>query len=116
MNVGQHLDYDALNALRDVMEDSFELLIDTFIQDSTTRLVKLQEMAGNPTRDSDAIRRAAHSFKGSCGNMGAPHLTHLCTTIELKAMAADFDNLVVEVQAVEDEFLIVKQLLRTFLG
>ena len=116
MNIGQHLDYDALNALRDVMEDSFELLIDTFIQDSTTRLSKLQEMARSTTSDADAIRRAAHSFKGSCGNMGAPHLTHLCTIIENNAMAANFDHLAIEVQAVDDEFLIVKQLLRAYLG
>jgi HPt (histidine-containing phosphotransfer) domain-containing protein len=116
MNVGQHLDYDALNALREVMEDNFELLIDTFIQDSTTRLSTLQEMAAGTARDADAIRRAAHSFKGSCGNMGAPRLTYLCTNVELKAVAADFDNLVADVQAVEDEFLVVKQLLRTYLG
>lgn len=81
MNVeGEHLDLDALNELKQVMGDDFSLLVDTFTNDSVARIESISEAiaSGEP----DAIRRSAHSFKGSSGNMGAPRLTELCRLLE----------------------------------
>lgn len=114
MNVTQHLDYDALNSLKDVMEDEFGFLIETFIQDSNDRLEKLHALVGSD--NEDAIRRASHSFKGSCSNLGALRLASLCAAVERKALERNFSTLANDVAEIEEEFLIVKQKMFDFLG
>jgi HPt (histidine-containing phosphotransfer) domain-containing protein len=114
MNVTQHLDYDALNALKEVMEDDFGFLIETFIQDSNDRLIKLQELVGS--QDVDMIRRTAHSFKGSCSNLGALRLASLCAAVERKALNQDLTQLIEDVKEIDAEFLMVKQMMLDFLG
>ncbi len=116
MNANQHLDYDALNALKDVMEDDFGFLIQTFLQDSSNRLASFNALLSSEPFDSDAIRRTAHSFKGSCSNLGALHLATLCSAVERKALAREFTSLSIDVANVEAEFLIVKQKMLDFLG
>ncbi len=72
----EHLDYDTLDTLKQVMEDDFSLLIDTFVQDSTSRISTLREIiqreamqnAVMQSPEADLIRRAAHSLKGSSSN------------------------------------------------
>jgi HPt (histidine-containing phosphotransfer) domain-containing protein len=114
MTVTQHLDYDALNSLKDVMEDDFGFLIETFIQDSNARLIKLSGLLdGN---EADQIRRTVHSFKGSSSNLGALHLTSLCSSLERKALNHDFSTLAADFAEIEEEFLFVKQKMLDFLG
>lgn len=105
----EHLNYETLNTLRQVMEDDFGLLIDTFIQDSHDRIAVLRNVIGGT--NADAIRRAAHSFKGSSSNIGANHLTALCSTLENKAMSNNFKQLDQDLQKIEAEFALVKELL-----
>ncbi|WP_039913877.1 Hpt domain-containing protein [Cellvibrio mixtus] len=108
----EHLDYETLNTLKQVMEDDFNLLIETFTQDSTERLKKLQELIqGN---DADLIRRAAHSFKGSSSNIGAQQLSALCAALEKKALAGELENLTVDVARIEQEFQLVLTQLDAF--
>jgi HPt (histidine-containing phosphotransfer) domain-containing protein len=114
MNVTQHLDYDVLNSLKDVMEDEFGFLIETFIQDSNDRLEKLHSLIGS--NDEDAIRRASHSFKGSCSNLGALELANLCAAIERNALDRNFSSLANDVAELQQEFVIVKQKMFDFLG
>ena len=64
-----HVDSHVLATLRDVMEDEYALLLETFLTDSDERLRLLREAEAQD--DSLAMRMAAHSFKGSCSNMGA---------------------------------------------
>lgn len=114
MSVTQHISYDALNSLKEVMEDDFNFLIDTFIQDSEDRLAKLHELVGGD--DADAIRRASHSFKGSCSNLGALRLASLCAASERKALDKDIANLAADLAEIEAEFLMVKQLMLDFIA
>lgn len=72
-----HVDHEALSALREVMEDSYPELLDTFLADSENRLRELQQ-----TADADALSSVAHSFKGSSSNMGAVGLAALCQQLE----------------------------------
>jgi HPt (histidine-containing phosphotransfer) domain-containing protein len=104
-----HLDTQTLNSLRQVMEDDFGLLIETFVQDSHERIRVLSEAiaAANP----DAIRRAAHSFKGSSSNIGALQLVRLCAAVEHKALSSQLEQLELDLQHIEDEFAQVEQLL-----
>lgn len=114
MSVTPHLSYDVLNSLKDIMEDDFNFLIETFIRDSQDRLEKLHELVGSS--DFDSIRRAAHSFKGSCGNLGALHLANLCAGLERKALAMDVASLGIDLAEIEEEFSIVHQKMLDFIA
>lgn len=107
----EHLDYDTLNTLKQVMEDDFALLIDTFVQDSTDRISTLREVIKGS--DTDLIRRAAHSFKGSSSNIGASHLSSLCAALEKKALEKRLEALDVDLDSIEREFAQVMVLLRS---
>ena len=96
------------------MEDDFNFLIETFIQDSEDRLAKLHELVGGD--DVDAIRRASHSFKGSCSNLGALRLASLCAESERKALNKDIANLGADLAEIEAEFMIVKQMMLDFIA
>lgn len=97
-----HLDEEALAELRDVMEDEFDVLIRTYLADSRERISSLKRAfeAG----DSDAFTKAAHSFKGSCINIGAPRLGELCLQAEKAGRAEQLDDLPPLLDAVETEF------------
>jgi HPt (histidine-containing phosphotransfer) domain-containing protein len=77
-----HLNMDALVELKQVMGEEFALLISTFESDSAVRIESIREAV--VAEDPDAIRRAAHSFKGSASNMGAIALTEHCRRLEEK--------------------------------
>lgn len=114
MTVTQHVDYDALNSLKDVMEGEFGFLIETFILDSQSRLATLTELLEN--KDADQIRRTAHSFKGSCSNLGALRLASLCSNLERRALNQDFETLPADLTEIHHEFSLVRQLMLDFLG
>ena len=109
MAANHHLDYDAIKTLKEIMEDDFFLLIDTFFQDSDTRILTLRTLLHST--DSDAIRRAAHSFKGSCSNLGALYLADLCGALEHKAVAGNLNEINVDLGVIEEEYALVKKML-----
>lgn len=77
------LDFEALDGLRELRTpgepDPLAELIDLFLEDTPPRLAKLQEsfQAG----DAAEVERAAHSLKGSAGNLGAKSLSEVCLII-----------------------------------
>ena len=113
MIVDQHLDYDVINALKEVMEEDFTFLIETYFQDSSNRITGLRTAVS--AKDTDAIRRAAHSMKGSCSNLGALRLASLCSALEIHAMSASVEMLERDINTIADEFAIVKKLLQEFI-
>ncbi|PYB78080.1 MULTISPECIES: Hpt domain-containing protein [Pseudomonas] len=72
-----HIDQKVLSDLREVMEDGYLQLLETFLEDSERRLSQLHE-----AKDADELGLAAHSFKGSSSNMGAVGLAELCRELE----------------------------------
>ena len=74
------IDEAALAELRSIMGDDFQLLVDTFINDSEQRIVALQQAV--ETADAELLRTSAHSFKGSSLNISAQKLTELCKNLE----------------------------------
>ena len=72
-----------LEELRAIMEDEFPLLLEEFLVESERQYQQVQTAwdAG----DYDHLRRAAHSLKGSCANIGAESLHGTCATLELSA-------------------------------
>jgi len=93
----KHIDREVLSVLREVMEDGYPELLDTFLADSENRLLELRE-----TADAKVLSEVAHSFKGSAGNMGAVRLAELCQRLESDAKGnspAQIAKLVAEISS-----------------
>lgn len=113
MNDQRHLDHEALAELRDVMEDEFNILINTFLQDADERLRQLAEAAR--AQDSASFRKVAHSFKGSCINIGAPILADCCFAAEQAGREENLAQSGQQIAAIEEEVAIVSEQLRRYL-
>lgn len=105
-----HLDSSVLAVLQDVMEAEYPVLLDTFLVDSEERLRLLQ--AACASGEAETLRQTAHSFKGSCSNMGAPLLADLCREVEETARREQLDAVPELIERVEREFAIVRILYR----
>ncbi|WP_434456076.1 Hpt domain-containing protein [Stutzerimonas urumqiensis] len=106
-----HLDSAVLATLQDVMEDEYPVLLDTFLKDSEERVQLLHQAL--EAGDGEALRRAAHSFKGSCSNMGAMLLTELCRALEDAARQGALEQADGLIDRIEREFAIVRILMRS---
>lgn len=102
-----HLDHEVFSALREVMEDEYPLLLDTFLADSEERLRQLHK-----ADDADQLILAAHSFKGSSSNMGAVRLAELCHQLETQANQLSEDGIKKLVAEIDGEFAIVRPLFK----
>lgn len=109
-----HLDEEALTELQEVMEDEFDVLIETYLKDSSDRISYLRHAIGSA--DADAFAKTAHSFKGSSINIGAPRLGELCLKAEKTGKDNRLDEAEAVVKAIELEFLQVEQTLKRFLN
>ncbi len=105
-----HLDNAVLATLRDVMGDEYSSLLETFLLDSEERLRLLLETS--LSGDSQAMRLAAHSFKGSCSNMGALLLANLCKELEELARRERLEVSAEVLEQVQREFAIVRILFK----
>ncbi|MCL6700826.1 MULTISPECIES: Hpt domain-containing protein [Pseudomonas] len=102
-----HLDRDVLSTLREVMEDGYPELLDTFLEDSEARLRVLHE-----ARDAEKLSATAHSFKGSSSNMGALRLAELCGELEQRAKQPSLGGIEKLVNEIDSEFAFVRTLCR----
>ncbi|WP_239481999.1 Hpt domain-containing protein [Zestomonas insulae] len=93
------------------MEDEYPLLLDTFLADSDERLRSLQ--GALQQADAQAVRLAAHSFKGSCSNMGATRLAVLCRQLEELGRHEQLQPAPELLARIEAEFAIVRILLKS---
>ena len=104
------LDQDTISMLKEVMEDEFVLLLDTFFEDSAGRIQELQQALDRG--DGDAFRRAAHSFKGSAGNLAAQDLADLCQQAETAGLNGDLTDCPDLLQAIRTEYAALEPLLK----
>lgn len=109
-----HLDEEALAELKDVMEDEFPVLIETYINDSRERISALDEAI--QACDMEECRKTAHSFKGSCINIGAPRLGDICFRAEQAARESRSEECARYLSQIEEEFRRVRELFRDRFG
>ncbi len=114
MNEKPHLDEEALTELQDVMEDEFDVLIETYLKDSVDRISYLRNAI--KTSDADAFAKTSHSFKGSSINIGAPRLGELCRKAEEAGRNKHLGEAAEVMDAIESEFQSVEQTLKRFLA
>ncbi|XOZ33892.1 Hpt domain-containing protein [Halomonadaceae bacterium KBTZ08] len=112
MSDHQHIDHDALAELRDVMGEDFLILVNTFLQDAGDRFEQLRDSAasGNP----EEVRKAAHSFKGSCINIGAPELADRCRVAEQRGRDEDLSDIEACIRSIDEELSAVREALEQF--
>lgn len=99
----KHVDRDILDTLREVMEDGYPELLETFLADSQSRLNELQD-----STSAKALSDVAHSFKGSASNMGAIRLAALCQDLESNAREKSPEALAQLVADIHSEFADVR--------
>ncbi|WP_223480757.1 MULTISPECIES: Hpt domain-containing protein [unclassified Pseudomonas] len=100
-----HLDRDVLSALQEVMEDEYPMLLGTFLADSIERLSQLHK-----ADDAETLGATAHSFKGSCSNMGAIRLAQLCNELEQRSKQASLEGIEELISEIDSEFAIIRTL------
>ncbi len=77
------LDRDVLGELREVMEDGFGDLVNTYLETSPALMDELRR--ANKAGDLEAMVIPAHSLKSSSANMGAMQLSALAREVEMAA-------------------------------
>lgn len=105
-----NLDLDQLAELKDIMEDGFVDLIETYITDSDDKILRLSKIIHNA--DVLTISEIAHSLKGSSLNISAQYLGQCFKVIEdqgrennLVDIEHNFDKALKEYQQVKAELL-----------
>ncbi len=65
-------------------------VIDTFLRIAPLRLASLGKAVAK--KDATALERAAHSFLGSCANIGAKSLANVCARLEQQGRAGNLEG------------------------
>ena len=105
------LNWQAVQELQTIMGENFSLLLDTFFKDGANHLVAMQQSL--KCDDLEATRSAAHSLKGSAGNMSAQVLEGLCRDLEIQAATGRAEGSQDLVSAIATEFGQVKVALQS---
>lgn len=85
------LNLEMLEELKAIMEEEFPSLIETFVVESARQY---EEAKGAwDVQDMEVLRRAAHSLKGSCANVGAEALQATCADLEYRARDEEVDTI-----------------------
>ncbi|MBA1192543.1 Hpt domain-containing protein [Pseudomonas entomophila] len=98
------IDHKVLSDLREVMEDGYLQLLEIFLEDSERRLLQLHD-----AKDASELGQAAHSFKGSSGNMGAVGLAELCRQLEERTRQLPLYGIEDLINRIDQEYLEVRR-------
>lgn len=109
--IGLHLDETVLDSLKTVMGYDFSTLLERFVEDAMMRLEQLRMTAA--VADYPGLKSIAHSFKGSCGSIGAFILADLCQQLESAAQLCQTENVSELIGRLEHELGIVISLLHS---
>ena len=100
------LDPEILAGLLDLTEDdddSFVVdLFESYVASHARSVSGMREALANG--DADALRRHAHTLKGSSGNVGASHVAELAKELQWRGEHGDLEGLEAWIEAVEVEF------------
>jgi len=91
-------------ALLDRVEGDMDLLgdiIELFKEDSVRQITAIREAIDR--KQPDALRRAAHTLKGTCGNLGAVEAAATALELEKLAAAGDLSHAPESLQLLEEQ-------------
>jgi HPt (histidine-containing phosphotransfer) domain-containing protein len=116
--VAQVIDMGVIDELLALSEDGDpELLVDLitmFVADGPEKLRSI--VGGLAAGDLHQMERAAHSLKGSAGNLGATAVQNHCDTIQVATRRQQVDGLATVVDALERDFATALRELQDLLG
>lgn len=109
------IDPIVLQDLRSLQEegepDILVELIGLFLEDAPVQIIAIRTaIQENHSRNLEV---AAHTLKGSCGNLGAKSLSSICLELELKSRSRSIDNATDVLVRLEKEYLRVKKRLES---
>lgn len=96
-----------IDELKELMEDDFSVLLETYITDSDERIDALQSAIID--NESEQVRELAHAFKGSSANLGASQLSELCYSLENMGRDAKLDEAPAAMDEVKAEYQHVRE-------
>jgi PAS domain S-box-containing protein len=109
---GEPVDQSVLDQLLGIDELGGLLaeVIETFLRIAPLRLTALKKAARK--RDAAGLERTAHSFLGSCANLGATRMAEICALLETRAQTGSTDGAPSLVEELHSEFALVKAALQ----
>ncbi|MDQ4128228.1 MAG: PAS domain S-box protein [Actinomycetota bacterium] len=97
------LDPGVLAGLRELGDaELLSELARIFLDDTSSRLAALREAIEDG--DAPAVERAAHTLKGSSGNMGATKMANICSRLQEAGASGDLSRVPGLPKALEEEF------------
>ena len=118
MRSGDVLDPDVVNSLRQLTPagepDVLVEILTVFLNEVPKRIAALRAAAA--AGDAPAVQRAAHSLKGSSGNIGARALHDVCRQLDDRARSGEVPRLQSLVDALDVEYGRVETEIRRLLG
>ena len=108
-----HIDTEQLAELKEVLEDEFSVLIDTYLTDAKLRLTLIKN--GIATQDYEAVRLAAHSLKGASANLGALVLAQICEKLEHDCKVGEYQECHIQLNEITQELQQVEQVLSAYI-
>ncbi len=100
--------------LGDDGEDMLVELAPMFLEDAPPLLAEIR--AAVQTQDSNRLKTAAHTLKGSSANMGISHFSSLCRDLEMMGKANDLSQAASKLAELEAEYNAVQEALAKFTG
>lgn len=90
-----------LQELRELLDDEFEQLIESYIADSMTRIKAVK--SAFEQRDNTRGYEAVHSLKGASANIGASRLAEMCLKLQTECKANRISQNELLIQMIEEE-------------
>jgi CheY-like chemotaxis protein len=112
---GDLLDDAVVRSLMSVDDDGtlMDEVVATFLKIAPVRLAAIRRAAkGHPAQ----LERAAHSFLGSCGNLGCRRMADLCARLEVLGRSGSTEGAAGLAAALENEYAAVKPHLEALPG
>lgn len=101
-----HLNLAQIQELKEVMEEGFDDLVMTYLQDSDAKMKTLKKAI--QVQDSVQVAEVAHSLKGSSANICAEELSAMFKKIEDSARAEELDQVPYVFEQTVEEFSLIK--------
>ena len=106
------IDLNMLEELKEIMEEEFPSLLETFVTESARQYQEASQAWTN--QDMEVLRRAAHSLKGSCSNVGAEQLRATCASLEDRARDLDGASIPELLSSAEVQLQAVTEVIQTY--
>jgi len=103
----ESINEEMIGSLREIMEDDFPVLVETFLTDCAERIVDLNSAISSS--NSVDVREISHGLKGSCSNLGADRLAEIGYVLETMGRTESLTGAEDELCKLEEEFKVVKE-------